>query len=76
MKNSNLSSKMALLFFKVFSFMIYRLLHAFEPYVITFFPFRLRHLQNMVFERINGFFWQQKSLSTKFVFNVREEKKN
>ena len=32
MKNSNLSSKMALLFFNVFSFMIYTLLHAFELY--------------------------------------------
>ena len=48
MKNSNLSLKMALLFFKVFSFTIYTLMHAFEPCVIAFFPFRLRHLQNMV----------------------------
>ena len=55
MKNSNLSSKIALLFFKVFSFMIYTLLHAFEPCVIAFFPFRLRHLKNMVFSNYVGF---------------------
>ena len=33
MKNSNLSSKIALLFFKVFSFMIYILLHALYEFV-------------------------------------------
>ena len=33
MKNSNFSSKMASLFFKVFSFMIYTLLHAFEHFL-------------------------------------------
>ena len=47
-KNSNLSSKMALFFFKVFSFMIYTFLHTFQPCVIAFFSFRSRHLQNMV----------------------------
>ena len=45
---------MALLFFKLFSFMIYTLLHAFEPRVIAFFPFRLRHLQNMVLSNYVG----------------------
>ena len=48
MKNSNFSSKMAVLFFKVFSFIIYTLLHAFEPCVIKFFPFCMWHLQNIV----------------------------
>ena len=33
MKSSNLSSKTALLFFKVFSFLIYTLLYAFEHFV-------------------------------------------
>ena len=74
MKNSNFLSKMALFFFKLFSFMIYTLLHAFLPCVIAFFPFRLKHFQNMVFERINGFFSRQKSVSTQFVFDVREQK--
>ena len=37
MKNSDLSSKMALLFFKVFSFMIYTFLHAFQPCVLAFY---------------------------------------
>ena len=66
---------MALLFLKVFSFMIYVLSPAFEPCVIVFFPSRLRHFQNMVFERINGFFWRQKSVSTQFVFDVGKQKK-
>ena len=48
MKNSNLASKMTLLFFKVFPFIIYTLFHAFEPCLIALFPFRLRHLQNMI----------------------------
>ena len=54
MKNSNLSSKKALLFFKVFFFIIYTLLYAFEPCVIALFPFRLRHLQNMGFTKFVG----------------------
>ena len=53
-KNSNLSSKMTLFFFKVFSFMVYTLLHAFEPCVRAFFPFRLRHLQNIVLSNYVG----------------------
>ena len=69
MKNSNLSWKIAPLFFKVFFFMFYRLLHAFGPCVVAFFPFRLRHLQNMIlsnymesnvrksFSRLNVYCW-------------------
>jgi len=64
---------MALLFFKIF-LMINTLLHAFEPFVIAVFSFRLWYLQNMVFERINGFFGRRKSLSTQFVLHIWEQK--
>ena len=46
---------MALLFFKVFSFVIYKLFHAFESCFIAFFLFCLRHLQNMVLSNYVGF---------------------
>lgn len=32
-------------------------MRAFEPVVIKFLPHRLRHFQNMVFERVSGYFW-------------------
>ena len=38
--------KIALFFFKVFSFIIYTLFHAFELCFIACFPLCLRHLQN------------------------------
>ena len=54
MKNSELSLKINVFFIKVFSFGIYTLLHAFEPCVIAFLTFRLRHLQNMVLSNYAG----------------------
>ena len=57
---------MVLLFFKVFSSMIYLLLHALKPLVEALFPLLLRHLQNMVFERFNSIFCRRKSFPRTF----------
>ena len=46
--------------------------HALKPLVKALFPLRLRHFQNMVFERFNSIFWRRKSLSTHFFLDVRE----
>ena len=53
--------KWFLLFFKVFS-SIYTL----KPLVEALFPLWLRHLQNMIVERLHSIFWQRKSLSIYF----------
>lgn len=54
--------------FKIFSFMTYTLLYAFEPFAKALFPLRLMHLHNMVFKCINGFFCRRKSF---FFLDIR-----
>lgn len=50
---SNLSLKITLLFFKIFSFIIYTLLHVFKPFVIAY---SAEIFPKILFECINSFF--------------------
>ena len=61
---------MAILFSRIFSFVIYRFLHAIEPCVIAFFPFRLRHLENMVLSNYVGSEREQIFFMAKCLCNI------
>ena len=65
-KNKYLSSKIDLLFFKIFSIKINKLLHAFEPIVEAILPLWLTYLEDMHSARINSFFRCPKTLTSHF----------
>ena len=60
------------MFFKIYLSKIYTLLYALEPIVEALLSLSLRYLLNMLSKRFNRFFRRQKTLSSHFIFYVRE----
>ena len=72
-KNKYYSSKIALLFFKIFPpLRSYTLLHSFEPILEALLPLCWRYHQNMHSERIDPFFRRRKTLTSHFIFYIRK----
>ena len=61
--------------FKIFPIKIQTLLHALEPIIEALLPLWLRYIRNMHSERINRFFRCRKTLTSHFIFYIREQKK-